>query len=105
LSSGYDAVHFGGDLGCGEDENTLNGWPNLVIVDWSLNVGKWSRMLICRISIAEAQSIVLSTSKPTGKPAGAVRSHLITNNTHTCLGEEAVSRAWVASYALLNLVY
>jgi hypothetical protein len=38
LSSDYDAVHFGGDLGCEEDENTWNGSPNL---DWSLNVGKW----------------------------------------------------------------
>jgi hypothetical protein len=33
LSSDYDAVHFGGDLGCEEDENTWNGSPNLVIVD------------------------------------------------------------------------
>jgi hypothetical protein len=42
LSSGYDAVHFDGDLGCEEDENAWNGSPNLVIVDWSLNVGKLS---------------------------------------------------------------
>jgi hypothetical protein len=41
LSSGHDAVHFGGDLGREEDENTWNGSPSLVIVDWSLNVGKW----------------------------------------------------------------
>jgi hypothetical protein len=33
LSSSYDAIHFGGDLGCEEDENTWNGSPNLVIVD------------------------------------------------------------------------
>jgi hypothetical protein len=40
LSSGYDAVHFGGDLGHEEDESAWNGSPNLVIVDWRLNVGK-----------------------------------------------------------------
>jgi hypothetical protein len=33
LSSEYDVVHFGGDLGCEEDENTWNGSPNLVIID------------------------------------------------------------------------
>ena len=38
LSSDYDAVHFGGDLVREEDENTWNGSPDLVIVDWSLNV-------------------------------------------------------------------
>jgi hypothetical protein len=38
LSSGYDAVHFGGDLVHEEDENKWNCSPNLVIVDWSLNV-------------------------------------------------------------------
>jgi hypothetical protein len=29
LSSDYDAVHFGGDLGCEEDENIWNGSPKL----------------------------------------------------------------------------
>ena len=33
LSSSYDAVHFGGDLGREEDENAWNGSPNLVNVD------------------------------------------------------------------------
>ena len=41
MSSDYDAVHFGGDLRREEDENTWNGSLNFVIVDWSLNVGKW----------------------------------------------------------------
>jgi hypothetical protein len=41
LSSDYDAVRFGGDLGREKDENAWNGLPNLVIFDWSLNVGKW----------------------------------------------------------------
>jgi hypothetical protein len=45
LSSDYDAVHFGGDLGREEDENAWNGSLNLVIVDWSLNVGKWFLIL------------------------------------------------------------
>jgi hypothetical protein len=40
LSSDYDAVHFGGDLGREDDENAWNGSPNLVINDWSLNAGK-----------------------------------------------------------------
>jgi len=38
LSSNYDTVHLGGDLVREEDENTWNGSPDLVIVDWSLNV-------------------------------------------------------------------
>jgi hypothetical protein len=29
LSSDYDAVHFGGDLGCEEDENIWNGSPKI----------------------------------------------------------------------------
>jgi hypothetical protein len=30
LSSDYDAVHFGGDLGCEEDENIWNGSPKIL---------------------------------------------------------------------------
>lgn len=36
--SNYDAVCFSGDLVREEDENTRNCSPNLVIVDWTLNV-------------------------------------------------------------------
>jgi hypothetical protein len=40
LTSGYDAMNFGGDVGQEIDNNTWEGAPNLVLVDWSLNVGR-----------------------------------------------------------------
>jgi hypothetical protein len=41
LISDYDAGQFGGDLGSEEIDNTWEGVPNLVIDDWSLNIGRF----------------------------------------------------------------
>jgi hypothetical protein len=40
ISAEYDATQFGGDLGQELDVNTWEGVPNLVFIDWSLNIGK-----------------------------------------------------------------
>jgi hypothetical protein len=41
LVSDYDAGHFGGDLGNKAADNTWERVPNLVIDDWSLNIGRF----------------------------------------------------------------
>ena len=41
LISDYDAEQFGGDLGSEAIDNTWEGVPNLVIIDWSLNIGRF----------------------------------------------------------------
>ena len=41
LISGYDVGQFGGDLGSETIDNTWEGVPNLVIDDWSLNIGRF----------------------------------------------------------------
>jgi hypothetical protein len=121
LSSDYDAVHFGGDLGCEDDENTWNGSPNLVLIDWSLNVGKWFLNLAAFKEHTEECALEQGWEVGTTRTSTDllylhcrssincpfdIKSHQqagggckITsiNNTHTCLGEAAVSRARVAS--------
>ena len=127
LSSDYDAVHFGGDLGLEEGENAWNGTPNLVIFDWSLNVGKWLLNLAafkehteeCALeqgwevgrTRTNADLLYLHCRSSINCPFD-VKSHQqadggckITsiNNTHTCVGEAAVSRARVASLPFLRI--
>jgi hypothetical protein len=131
LSSDYDAVHFGGDLGCEEDENTWNGSPNLVIVDESLNVGKWFLNLAALKEHTEEcaleqgwevgttrtnadflylhcrSSINCPFDVKTHRQAGGGCKITSTNNTYTCLGEAAVSQARVASlpFLLVGILY
>jgi hypothetical protein len=40
LTFGYDTMNFGGDLGQEIDNNTWEGASNLVLIDWSLNIGR-----------------------------------------------------------------
>jgi hypothetical protein len=122
---GYDAVHFGGDLGCEEDQNLWNGSSNLVIAGWSLSVGKWFLNLAafkehtkeCTLeqgwqvgtTSTNADLLYLHCRSSINCPfdvkahrqAGGGRRITSTNNTHTCLGKAAVSRARVVSLPFL----
>jgi hypothetical protein len=40
LTSDYDTMNFGGDLGQEIDANTWEGVLNLVLIDWSLDIGR-----------------------------------------------------------------
>jgi hypothetical protein len=125
LPSDYDADQFGGDLGLELDDNTWEGAPNLVLIDWSLSVGRWFLNLTAfkehteecalehgwevGISRTNADLLYIHCRSSVDCPF-TLKAHTQTaggckitscNDIHTCLGEAAISRARVSSLPFL----
>jgi len=125
LTSGCDAMNFGGDVVQEIDDNTWEGAPNLVLVDWSLNIDRcfpnlatfkehteWCAIEqgwevgITRVSAGLLYIHCRSSIdcpfyvKAHNQAAGGCKITSL-NNHHICLGDTPVSRARVASLPFL----
>jgi hypothetical protein len=121
LPSDYDADQFGGDLGHELDDNTWEGAPNLVLIDWSLSVGRWFLNLAAfkehteecalehgwEVDISKTNADLLYihcrssvdcpfTLKAHTQPAEGCKITSY-NDIYTCLSEAAISRARILS--------